>query len=413
MMNSAENSSGTEFIDVVFIGGGHTNVLVLKSIAMDPVLRRIKCPDGEIKKVRLLVISNHESSFYSGMLPGCIAGLYKAEEIQILMKPLCKWCGAVFVKDTVTTIDHDKKLIYLQDGEPISYDILSIDVGSTTRGLEIPGVIEHALATRPISDLLNKIETFEKNHIAFEQTPRVIVIGAGCAGIELAWAFKARFGRKFGTVNVTLVNAQSTILSEYGSWVSSSVTSKLQEKQIKVIYNTKAVKVEKEQVNLSNGTILPFDLLVWATGAEPVALLANTKFEKDEHGFIRVKDTLQTINCPFVFATGDCNSIDGYSYVAKAGVYAVRSGPFVYQNIKAMILQNPHLLKDTSKVTFSHFLPQKNFLSLLMTGDGEAISSWKGIAATGWLIWKLKDKIDRSFMNLFDTKFLPSSSYTE
>ena len=37
------------------------------------------------------------------------------------------------------------------DGRPaIPYDVASLDVGSSVRGLELPGVREHALATRPI-----------------------------------------------------------------------------------------------------------------------------------------------------------------------------------------------------------------------------------------------------------------------
>jgi hypothetical protein len=39
--------------------------------------------------------------------------------------------------------------------------------------------------------------------------------------------------------------------------------------------------------------------------------------------------------------------------------------------------------------------PQANFLALMMTGDGQAIGSYRGIAYTGSLAWKLKNKIDR------------------
>jgi hypothetical protein len=41
------------------------------------------------------------------------------------------------------------------------------------------------------------------------------------------------------------------------------------------------------------------------------------------------------------------------------------------------------------------YAPQANFLALMMTGDGQAIGSYRGMAYTGSLAWKLKDKIDR------------------
>lgn len=46
--------------------------------------------------------------------------------------------------------------------------------------------------------------------------------------------------------------------------------------------------------------------------------------------------------------------------------------------------------------------PQVGFLSLMMTGDGRAISSWKGLSMYGRMMWWTKDKIDRSFMEKFD-----------
>jgi NADH dehydrogenase FAD-containing subunit len=85
-----------------------------------------------------------------------------------------------------------------------------------------------------------------------------------------------------------LVNAKPNILSEYGSWVSSAVSYKLEKRNIEVINNALAERIEQNWVFLSDGQQLQFDLLLWATGAEPVSLLSNTKFAKDDQGFIRV-----------------------------------------------------------------------------------------------------------------------------
>ena len=52
------------------------------------------------------------------------------------------------------------------------------------------------------------------------------------------------------------------------------------------------------------------------------------------------------------------------------------------------------------------YVPQKEFLSLLMTGDGEAIGTKFGITFRGVWVWRMKDYIDKSFMNLFDANLL-------
>jgi selenide,water dikinase len=72
---------------VVLIGGGHSHVQVLKILA------------SEIHKcegVRVTLISDNPVAWYSGMLPACIAGLYKPKELQIDLQALAHWYGIYF-----------------------------------------------------------------------------------------------------------------------------------------------------------------------------------------------------------------------------------------------------------------------------------------------------------------------------
>jgi NADH dehydrogenase FAD-containing subunit len=80
----------------------------------------------------------------------------------------------------------------------LDYDILAVNVGSRTKGTglgkTIEGVWEHALTTRPINDLIGKIERKEQELIEKKITPVVCICGAGAAGTELSFAFKRRWG---------------------------------------------------------------------------------------------------------------------------------------------------------------------------------------------------------------------------
>ena len=80
----------------------------------------------------------------------------------------------------------------------------------------------------------------------------------------------------------------------------------------------------------------------------------------------------------------------------KAGVYAVRAGPIIAENIINHIEGEP--LKE--------YVPQSGFLSLLMTGDGNCIGSKHGMGFFGKWVWYLKDHIDVGFMNLFNPRLL-------
>ncbi len=72
--------------DLVLVGGGHSHVQVVKMLAMNGP------PD-----LRVTLISDSSTAFYSGMLPGCIAGLYAPGQIQIQLRALCNWAGARFI----------------------------------------------------------------------------------------------------------------------------------------------------------------------------------------------------------------------------------------------------------------------------------------------------------------------------
>jgi NADH dehydrogenase FAD-containing subunit len=115
----------------------------------------------------------------------------------IALEPLARWCNADFVQKRVKAVRAN--LLVFEDDSTLEYDLLSLNVGSKTRGsLETPGVWEHSLTTRPINELLGKIQRKEDQLIQKGVVPRVVVCGGGAAGVELAFAFKSRWSKAFG-----------------------------------------------------------------------------------------------------------------------------------------------------------------------------------------------------------------------
>lgn len=73
------------------------------------------------------------------------------------------WSNATYIEKRVKQIIGKENKIICEDGTEISYDYLCINVGSRTRGAnDTPGVWENSLTTRPINDLLGKIQRREK-----------------------------------------------------------------------------------------------------------------------------------------------------------------------------------------------------------------------------------------------------------
>jgi NADH dehydrogenase FAD-containing subunit len=138
------------------------------------------------------------------------------------------------------------------------------------------------------------------------------------------------------------------------------------------------------------------DIVLWATGAEAHAWqqepASRSGLAVDEAGFVRIDEYLRSLSHPEVFAAGDCARWAGAG-LPKAGVYAVRMGPVLANNLRAALGAPAMALKP--------YRPQQHFLALLATADGRAIASRGALAAEGHWAWRWKDRIDRRFVAQF------------
>src|SRR5215813_5307764 len=127
--------------ELVLVGGGHAHVQVLRRWAMAPV-----------PGVHLTLVVDHPIAVYSGMVPGFLAGQYAASDLEIDVRPLAMRAGARCILAPATGLDAGGGQLHLAGRPPVAYDTVSFDVGSTVAGQDIPGVREHAVATRPIGE---------------------------------------------------------------------------------------------------------------------------------------------------------------------------------------------------------------------------------------------------------------------
>ncbi|MFZ0255048.1 MAG: hypothetical protein WAN46_05275 [Gammaproteobacteria bacterium] len=70
--------------------------------------------------------------------------------LQIDAAALALRAGAKVIVRRAVEVDPEQRRIILHQHAPIPYDIASFDIGSTVAGLDVLGVQEHALPTRPI-----------------------------------------------------------------------------------------------------------------------------------------------------------------------------------------------------------------------------------------------------------------------
>jgi selenide,water dikinase len=382
--------------ELVLVGGGHAHVQVVRRFMMRPV-------DG----VRLTLVVDRYEAVYSGMVPGLVAGDYRADELVIDVRPLVRRAGARCLQARATGIDPYEKRVLLEGRPSIAYDVASLDVGSTVRGLDLPGVREHAVATRPIAHFVESVEARIAG-LPAERPARAVVVGGGAAGIELSLCLDARLRAAGHAVELTLIAASDSLLPGGHAHLTDRVRAEARGRGITIRPGERVVAVEPDAVLVDGGSAPPeriaSDLTLWATGAAPPAWLADTKLPVNPSGFLRVDEHLAVPGCPDLFAAGDCAVPDHATWVPRAGVYAVRQGPVLDRNLRARLESRP----------LRRYTPQRDFLALLNAGGGRAIGGKWGIGATGRAVFLLKDWIDRRFVRRFqvlDAKGRPAPHF--
>jgi selenide,water dikinase len=374
--------------DLVFIGGGHTHSLVLRMLAMKP-----------IKNVRLTLITDSLLTPYSGMLPGFIAGHYNIEETHLDLNKLCKAARVRLIHGRVNAIDVVNKTIQVLDQASIGYDKVSINTGSTPN-LGVEGAREFGLGVKPVSQLTATWKQLlaQKNQ---GDTPHWAVIGGGAAGIEMVLAIAHRFRQAGDTLKLSLVQSGSKLLPGYHRNVQKQVAVALKQYGVEFITNFKVVKVTKTALESSSGKTMSIDQSIWCTPAAAPTWPKLAGLDTDKSGFIAVNEFLQSTSHDDVFACGDVAAMTK-SPRPKAGVYAVRSAPFLTKSLRAAF--NQQALKPLSL--------QTDFLSLISLGDKSAVGQRGWFSFKGKWVWRWKHHIDKKFMDLF-AKHLPTMPFMD
>ncbi|MDP1840531.1 MAG: selenide, water dikinase SelD [Reyranella sp.] len=366
--------------DLVLIGGGHAHVHVVKNFGMKPM-----------PGVRLTLIGRDIETPYSGMIPGFVAGQYSFDECHIDLSRLASWTGTRLIQAEAIGLDRAKRQVMLKDRPPVSYDLLSLDVGSSP-GLEaIPGAAEHATAVKPIAELGRRWLAFVERVKDHRGPLRIAVIGGGAGGVELALAIDHRLRgvARDAEVAVTLAT-RGEILSGQATAAQRKMRAIFARRGVRLLENAATTRIEAGAVHLETGECLEAHDVFVVTEASAAKWFAGTGLPLDARGFFAVEPTLASSGDPSVFAVGDCASVTAHPR-PKAGVFAVRQGPPLADNLRRVLLGQ----------ALQPFTPQSRYLSILGTGDGQAVATRGGWAIEGPWVWRWKDHIDRKWMRMY------------
>ena len=367
--------------DVVLVGGGHSHVEVLHRFAMSP-----------LPGTRITLVSRDLLTPYSGMLPGLVAGHYRVEEAYIDLRKLARSAGARLLHGEAQGLDLEKGAVRVDKRPPVAFDCLSLDIGSHPCHEHIDGAAQWATPTKPVDAFLACLAGIEARARNHRGGFRLLVVGAGAGGVELALALahRLRDATPHERPRIIVAGADGEALPGHGAGTRRRLRAALARARVELRCGHRVTALSEGRAEVAGAPAIRFDAAVLATHAAPAPWLAGTGLALDAAGFVRVRDTLQSTSHANVLAAGD---VAGFSArpLAKSGVYAVRAGPVLAENLRRLALGT----------RLRPFRPRHRTLALISTGRPHAVASWGRLSVQGEWVWRLKDRIDRRWMRRY------------
>jgi len=272
-------------------------------------------------------LSATDGFLYQPLLPDVAVGTVDPRSAVIPLASTLR--GAQIIRGHATSVDlKANTLAYTNtEGETqeLSYDRLLLAPGSVTRLLDIPGLADHAIGLKTVTEALylcdHLLRRLESASVLTDPARRraaltFLVVGAGYAGVELT-AQMARLtenllplypGLTSDDVHWLLVDLAKAVMPELGSRLGQSAMQLLQRRRVDARLGVSVTEVTATQVTLTDGTVLDCSTLIWCAGITASPLIAtlglpSTKGRLNVDAYLRVPDH------PSVYAIGDAAAV--------------------------------------------------------------------------------------------------------
>lgn len=350
----------------ILAGAGHAHLVAIRRWIADG----FRPPAGT------LLLSPTPRAWYSGMMPGLVAGRFSEDDCAIELQPLCAACGITLVIGEIIKLDANSQVVTLDHDRSLRYEYLSLNAGSVPPQPEASDSSVVLVPAKPFAQFSGHWQQWRT-----ESAPdRLVVLGGGPAAFELALALR----ESIPTAELSLI-CGSGLLDRHAAGAGRRARRLLDRRGVLVHEGTRIDAIAEGWLLSGNQPLVPADALVIATGAAPQPWQSFSGLACDSRGFVRVSDTLQSLSHPNVIAAGDCASLPDTPH---SGVYAVRQGSTLSRNIPALL--------EAGRL--HHYQPQPRALVLMATADGGALMSYGRWSASGRLLGMWKDHLDLSFM---------------
>src|SRR3954449_3087717 len=304
--------------NVVILGGGYAGLPAARALE-----RRLPQQSAHVT-----LVSDTNFMLYTPLLPGAAGGTLEPRHVVV---PLREELHRTDIRlGRVIGLDPHAKRVHVEraEGGPteLPYDQLIIALGSTSRTLPIPGLEEHGVGFKTLSEaiaLRNRlIETLERAEVSDDPQVRrallnYVFVGAGYAGLEgiaelqdFARDVVERYPRcRLEGLRFILVEARDRVMPEISESLAAFASNELRRRGIEIRTSTTLDRVEPDHVVLSGDERIPCRTVCWTAGVRPVPVVAELGLPLDDGGRIVTDEYCRVEGLDNVWAIGDAAAI--------------------------------------------------------------------------------------------------------
>jgi NADH dehydrogenase len=268
------------------------------------------------------IVSPESTMLYTPMLPEVAAGTIEPRHVAVPLRVMAP--HADVLRGRAVALDEAARVVSVDSvlgPVDVSYDRVVIALGAVTRMLPIPGLAEHGLQFKSLSDaialrdhVLRRLDLADADPDDAERHLTFVFVGAGYAGVEalaelteLVEDALEHYPRLRGhQQRWILVDAGPKILAEVPERLGEYAAAQLRRRGVDIRVETSLESVEAGAVLLSDGSRFDSETLVWTAGVTPNPVLRTFGLPLDERGRVLVDSHLSVEGRDDIWALGDC-----------------------------------------------------------------------------------------------------------
>jgi len=262
---------------------------------------------------------------YTPLLPEAAAGSVEPRHVAVPLRTMCPHADLVI--GSVVELDAERRLAHVESEAgrfAIAYAELVVALGSVTRVPAIPGLREHALGLKDLTDavrlrnhVLRQIEFADAAPESAAGRLTFVLVGGGFAGVEAVAELRDMvhdaLHRHPRLAHVpprwVLVDASDRILGQLPERLARFAAQTLEGHGVEVLTDTKLASIDATGVTFTDGRRIATETAVWTAGVTPHPVLSQLGLPLDTYGRVPVDATLRVTGSSNIWALGDCAAV--------------------------------------------------------------------------------------------------------